>query len=79
VKDIFILCFFFIIDLEYNTNSLSIPFNFYFAIFYHLLIMNSTDTEAEMAIVKQAAMDAGATAAVCTDHWARGGKQKRRI
>ena len=41
--------------------------------------MNSTDTEAEMAIVKQAAMDAGATAAVCTDHWARGGKQKRRI
>jgi len=31
------------------------------------------DTEAEMAIVKQAALDAGADAAVVCEHWAKGG------
>ncbi len=33
-----------------------------------------TDTEAEVDLVKKAALDAGALAAVTSDHWARGGQ-----
>lgn len=33
-----------------------------------------TDTEAEVELIKQVAMDAGAAAAVTSDHWAHGGQ-----
>nr|NIS39633.1 formate--tetrahydrofolate ligase [Desulfuromonadales bacterium] len=33
-----------------------------------------TDTQAEVDLVKQAAIDAGAETAVMTDHWAKGGE-----
>lgn len=35
--------------------------------------MDSTDTDAEIEIVKRHAIDAGAKYAICCDHWARGG------
>lgn len=36
-----------------------------------------TDTEAEVQLVKKAAIDAGASAAVMSDHWAHGGEGAR--
>ena len=38
-----------------------------------------TDTDAEVALVKQAALEAGASAAVTSDHWAHGGEGAREL
>ena len=39
----------------------------------------STDTESELEIVRQKAMEAGAFNAVVCDHWARGGAGARQL
>ena len=40
---------------------------------YHVLYRFSSDTEAELALVHNLCMAAGATAAVVANHWAEGG------
>jgi len=47
-----------------------IPFHFP----AHLTFSTSTDSEAELALIREQALAAGADAAVVSNHWARGGE-----